>query len=112
MTRATGPSRPVLAITMGDPASIGPEILVKAFSRLLEGGVGHLDYMPLVVGSVSCLQATARQLAVNLPVQSVINIAEAIHCWQSGDPVVCVYEPVQISPSDFSMGCVSAVCGH
>ena len=36
-------NRPLIAITMGDPSGIGPEIIVKGLIRL--PGVGHLANM-------------------------------------------------------------------
>lgn len=50
--------RPLLAITMGDPAGVGPEILVKALSEEKM----FRDCRPLVVGSVACLSEVAAQL--------------------------------------------------
>ena len=37
-------TRPVLAVTMGDPAGIGPEIAVRAL--LAPGGAGLLAQLP------------------------------------------------------------------
>ena len=49
-----------LAITMGDPAGIGPEIIVKAALRLQDRlGAGTLRL--LVIGSIPVLDAARRQ---------------------------------------------------
>src|SRR5690349_19817499 len=56
---------PRLAITMGDPAGVGPEIIVKACRRLLprvEAGGLRL----LVIGHRSALQAAQALLQENL----------------------------------------------
>lgn len=56
-----------LAITMGDPAGIGPEIIVKAAARLrsrIEAGSLRL----LVVGSNPALEAARTRLAPSLPI--------------------------------------------
>ena len=53
---------PHLAITMGDPAGIGPEIVVKACRRLTPR-VAAGELRLLVVGHRSALDAAARQLA-------------------------------------------------
>jgi 4-phospho-D-threonate 3-dehydrogenase / 4-phospho-D-erythronate 3-dehydrogenase len=61
---------PTLAITMGDPAGVGPEIIVKAARRLrhrLEGG--HLRL--LVIGHRSALDH-ARALVADAPEISVV----------------------------------------
>ena len=43
---------PIIAVTMGDPASIGPEIAVKA---LLQKGI-HRICKPLIVGDAVVFQ--------------------------------------------------------
>ena len=60
--------RPHIAITMGDPAGIGPEIIVKA-CRKLRGRLGAGELGLLVIGSNSALQAARAQLgaAVDIP---------------------------------------------
>ncbi|MEZ4581981.1 MAG: 4-hydroxythreonine-4-phosphate dehydrogenase PdxA [Caldilineaceae bacterium] len=52
MTNATSAHRPLLAVTMGDPAGIGPEIVVKAL--LLHPDI-YSWCRPLVVGDVRML---------------------------------------------------------
>ena len=54
--------RPVLGITMGDPAGIGPEVIVKALAR---PGVRRLC-RPLVIGSAEVLTKTIRRLRAPL----------------------------------------------
>ena len=48
--------KPHLAITMGDPAGVGPEIIVKA-AKALKGRLDSGDLRLLVIGSVSQLRA-------------------------------------------------------
>ena len=59
MTTALKHTKPLLAITMGDPAGIGPEIIVKAIQQARVWRVCR----PLVVGSVSVFAKTASKLA-------------------------------------------------
>lgn len=47
-------SRPILAFTQGDPAGIGPEILLKLLCR---DGQGSEEYQPLVVAERAALEA-------------------------------------------------------
>ena len=59
-----------LAITMGDPAGIGPEIIVKAAARLrdrLDAGTLKL----LVVGSNAALENARAAFAADLPIPAV-----------------------------------------
>lgn len=67
---------PVLAVTMGDPAGIGPEIVVKACQRLrprLEAGELRL----LVIGSHSAWDAAACGSSCEAPVM-VLNSADKL----------------------------------
>ncbi|RMH07165.1 MAG: 4-hydroxythreonine-4-phosphate dehydrogenase PdxA [Nitrospirae bacterium] len=56
-------TRPILAITMGDPAGIGPEIIAKALAIQAVWRVCR----PLVIGSIDVMQRTLEQL--HLPVK-------------------------------------------
>ncbi len=82
---------PTLAITMGDPAGVGPEIIAKAARRLryrLEGG--HLKL--LVIGHRSALEA-ARKVVTEAPEFPVVDETGA---WPSLAllPAGEEYEPV------------------
>ncbi len=58
----TQPTKPLLAITMGDPAGIGPEIIVKALQLPQIWRVCR----PLVIGSRTLLEYTAQSLEASL----------------------------------------------
>lgn len=61
---------PQLAITMGDPAGIGPEIIVKACKALksrLRTGALRL----LVIGANTSLQAAGRALGIEIAIPQV-----------------------------------------
>lgn len=63
-------THPHLAITMGDPAGIGPEIIIKACEKLrsrIETG----DLRLLIIGSGPALKDAAAQLAVKLDIPEV-----------------------------------------
>ena len=49
-------SRPILGLTMGDPAGIGPEVVVKALAEI------HARQLcrPVVLGDVGALKQAAR----------------------------------------------------
>lgn len=53
MTEPSFPSRPVLALTQGDPAGIGPEILLKLFLE----PAASLPWQPLLVAERAALEA-------------------------------------------------------
>ena len=58
MTSRDKQSRPYLAITMGDPAGIGPEIIVKALSSPKVWRICR----PIVVGVTSVFEQEVRRL--------------------------------------------------
>jgi len=51
---------PILAITLGDPAGIGPEIVLKA----LKNPVVFQQCRPLVVGDLRILQRAAKEIGI------------------------------------------------
>lgn len=57
--------KPRIAITLGDPAGIGPEIICRLFASRRPGRYGHF----LVIGDKTVLDRTARSL--HLPVRAV-----------------------------------------
>jgi 4-hydroxythreonine-4-phosphate dehydrogenase len=64
---------PVLAITMGDPAGIGPEIAVKTF------GDNHLYAVcrPLLCGNGKVMDKAINQLGAKLQINLINNVAQA-----------------------------------
>ncbi len=84
---------PHLAITMGDPAGIGPEIIVKAAARLrprIEAGELRL----IVIGSNPALRQAQRQFAPGADIAEVeMDAAEwpalcALQAGPEGEPIV------------------------
>jgi len=64
---------PILAITMGDPASIGPEIAVKA---LLQPAI-HQICRPLLIGDAAVFQQIIQLLKLPAQVHAVNSVADA-----------------------------------
>jgi 4-phospho-D-threonate 3-dehydrogenase / 4-phospho-D-erythronate 3-dehydrogenase len=58
---------PLLGITMGDPAGIGPEVIAKALS----GSQLHNVCLPIIIGSYPVMAHTVRTLRLNLNVVRV-----------------------------------------
>ena len=63
--------RPTVGVTMGDPAGIGPEILVTGYRALREVAD------PVVIGDASVLEAACRVCASDLGVERVDTPADA-----------------------------------
>jgi len=64
---------PIIAITMGDPGSIGPEIAVKA----LQQRSIHEICRPLLIGDAKVFEQIIDKLKVNVKVNAVSQVADA-----------------------------------
>jgi len=62
---------PIIGITMGDPAGIGPEVIVKAYRELRE------QSRPIVIGDADVIAAAVDLCGLSLSVQPVETVAEA-----------------------------------
>jgi 4-phospho-D-threonate 3-dehydrogenase / 4-phospho-D-erythronate 3-dehydrogenase len=62
----------IIALTLGDPAGIGPEIIVKAFQDELLS----IDHQILVIGDAELLLKTAKQIAPEILIHSVTSPEE------------------------------------
>ena len=92
-----------LAITMGDPAGIGPEITLKVASD------GSLSVQPLVIGDATLLEHTAKALDLPLRIAEIQKPIEADpHSDTSTVYVLRVREPLP----EITAGVVSATCGQ
>ena len=83
-TLTTKDHKPLLAITMGDPAGIGPEIIVRGWRRFAHDA----DCRYVVFGSVACLRRAAQAMTLKLDVVEVNDPVEAVD--MDGTAVVCV----------------------
>lgn len=95
--------RPIIAITMGDAAGIGPEIIMKA--------LGHAELYevcrPFVIGDVRRLRQVALLLGSTLDVLPIAGPANGR--FQAGT-VDCI--DLDLVPAGLPFGELSAVCGH
>ena len=107
-----------IALTMGDPAGIGPEIILKAFANhaaLMQGCcvVGNLALMQgcCVVGNLALMHQHRHALAEHLPAHiecvEVFALNDALGL-QAGQIPVCNVTP----DAPISMGEVSAAAGR
>jgi 4-phospho-D-threonate 3-dehydrogenase / 4-phospho-D-erythronate 3-dehydrogenase len=70
----TTDTRPILAITMGDPAGVGPEIAVRALS---DENVLRIS-RPVVIGDASVMKATLDGMGVDMTIRSIESPKEAL----------------------------------
>lgn len=80
--------KPTIAITMGDPAGIGPEVTLKALADPEIAAISRF----VVVGDAWVLQLTAEQTGLPAPVETL--------------------DLKLITPDEFKPGCLSAECGR
>ncbi|HMT74298.1 MAG TPA: 4-hydroxythreonine-4-phosphate dehydrogenase PdxA [Chitinophagaceae bacterium] len=97
-------NRPILAITMGDPASIGPEIAVKA---LLRPEVYEIC-KPLLVGDTKVFEQIIAKLQLPANVNAVNKIADAK--FEMGTIDVFDLNITDVSKLEF--GKIDAMCGE
>lgn len=96
--------KPVIGISMGDPAGIGPEICAKALSQI----VLYDRCRPLVVGDAAVMREAIRQLELPLRVATIKQVSEAT--FQPG--VIDVLDLGLVDMAVLQPGHVSAMAGH
>lgn len=97
-------SKPIIAITMGDPASIGPEIAVKA---LLQPKIHELC-KPLLVGDAVVFSQIIDLLQLNATINAIAAVTEAK--FELGTIDVFDLNITQIDQLQF--GKINALCGE
>jgi 4-hydroxythreonine-4-phosphate dehydrogenase len=96
-------TRPRIAITMGDAAGVGPEVVMKALAHRELYAIAR----PLVVGDARRLEKAARIVGASLVVSA---IAEPEDARFEPGCVDCV--DLALVPPDTPFGKVSAACGE
>jgi 4-hydroxythreonine-4-phosphate dehydrogenase len=99
-----------IAITLGDPAGIGPETIVKAFRETPD-----LTQGCFVVGDVATLRRAAKVVAgagVALPVAALTRVQEALHCPPRCIPVWQINSTALAGGQPAAFGRVSASAGQ
>ena len=97
--------RPVIGITMGDPAGNGPELCVQA---LLHKAI-YEECRPLIVGDANVIEKAAVLLGhPELTVHRVDSVEQAAFTWG----IIDVYHLDLVDLARFEYGKVSAMCGR
>ncbi len=97
-------TKPILAITMGDPAGIGPEIIVKALSR----EETYQKCRPLVSGDAAIIELAVSQMNAGLKVHAINDVKDAL--FELG--TIDVYDLHCVDMSTFKQGEVQPQCGN
>lgn len=96
--------RPILAITMGDPAGIGPEIVVRALSHKST----YEECRPIVTGDAAVISEAVRLLGLDLKVNAVDKVSDAKFEYGTID----VFDLHCVDMSTFKFGEVQPQCGN
>lgn len=97
-------TKPLLAVTMGDPAGIGAEIAVKTFSN----PEIFRRAQPFIIGSVECLQLAMKQTGSHQQISKLDELSDL----KETSELIQVIELVHVDMNKFQQGKVSAECGH
>lgn len=101
--------KPTIAITMGDPAGIGPELVVKVLSQ-----ASHFqDCHPFVIGDLQVMQNAAESLGSTIHFREVSSLDTAAFAWPEIDllrPTGLNVGSVQVGQVDPQMGKAVAAC--
>lgn len=96
--------RPVTAITMGDPAGIGPETLV---TTMLDKEI-HECCRPFVIGSIAIMEKAAKVLGKELTYNKIEDPAEAKYEYG----VIDIIETGDYDTDSIEWGKVQALAGR
>jgi 4-hydroxythreonine-4-phosphate dehydrogenase len=99
----TNDRKPAIAITMGDPCGIGPEVVAKA---LADPRV-YLSCRPLVVGNSHAIKQAVALTGVGLKVNQPTDLSQA-----GLDPgVIDLVDTGNLNPEDITVGEINPTCG-
>lgn len=100
MTR-TSHEKPVLGITLGDAAGVGPEIVAKVIAK----GALEAYCRPVIIGDLRVLQMGMKVAKVDFPYTIIHNIEEA------DGKGISVLDQMDINPGEIKIGEVNPICG-
>lgn len=98
-------TKPLIAITMGDPTGIGPEIIARALARREIREVCR----PLVIGDAAAL---SRGIAVTRESLEIEMVTSGEHLPERGPATVQLYPLSHLSPEDLEFGKPTAASGE
>ena len=96
--------KPIIGISMGDPAGIGPEICIKALSI----PDVYNRCQPVVVGDASLMELTAKNMQSALNIHAIQSVKEAVFAHGTID----VLDLKNVVLSELTLGEVSAMSGN
>ncbi|MFR8991931.1 MAG: 4-hydroxythreonine-4-phosphate dehydrogenase PdxA [Fusobacterium sp.] len=96
---------PIIGITMGDPASIGPEISLKALNKKEV----YEKCRPIIIGDSSVIEKAKEYTELNnLKINSISKVSDAL--FEHG--TIDVYDMNLVNTNDLELGKVSSAAGN
>lgn len=95
--------RPIIGITMGDPAGIGPEIIVKALS----GPEIYRICRPVVIGDAAVIKDILRACNLSAEIRKIENISSP----PPGTGVIEMFDLHNVDMAGLKLGVPSKICG-
>jgi 4-hydroxythreonine-4-phosphate dehydrogenase len=99
----SAPLKPILAVTMGDAAGTGPELIAKAFPLPEVRGVCR----PVVIGDATTLRAAAEITRAPVTIRVIGSAAEAT----DNPALVEVVDLANVDAAQLTRGKISPMCG-
>ena len=97
-------SKPIIATIIGDPAGIGPEVVVRALST----GKPYETSRPVLIGCTETVENAVKITGTNFKVVKITDINNV-----GEDPgTLEVYDTGRISIDDYELGVECAACGQ
>lgn len=96
--------KPIIGISMGDPAGIGPEIIIKTLTL----ADVYDRCFPLVVGDAAVMEKEARSLKTSLKINAIQSVSEAK--FEVG--TIDVFDLKNVNLDELESGVVSAMAGN
>ncbi len=96
--------KPIVALTMGDAAGIGPELVVKV---LADPSIGEIC-RPFVIGDRDVMQQACQLVGAKLEVKVISSLAEA----QFAGPFIEILCPADLSLGEVKAGVLDPECGR
>ncbi len=93
----------IIAVTMGDPAGISPEIIIKALAE------GELAGIPAVV--VGCASTLRRVMGLNITPQAELRVIDRVNEAHFAPGIINVIDEPLANPADLKPGVVQKAAG-
>ena len=87
---------PIIGITMGDPAGVGPEVIVGAYNA----GLSNLECHSIVIGNADRLRDAARIMGHDVQINTCMSVDDAV--FDNAKTINCI--DAATVPSDFAYG--------